>query len=612
MRRLALFVVSLLSLCAFAQTELPSGGEPLLSPDAIAGKWVFNQGSLNGKPTASGELVEVDGPGFDQAMRVKVEQPSAPFYNGAVQLRAQEPVKKGDMLLARLYFRSIENAEETGQGFATLFVQGPAPTYKKYMVREIQAGKEWREILLAFPVTDDLAAGELGYLVGVGGGTKQQTWEVGGMQLFNYGQDVELADLPMTRATYAGREPDAAWRAEAEARIEKHRKGDFTIKVVDANGKPVPGAEVEVEMLRHAYHFGSAVVARRLVGEGADDERYREVVLEYFNEASPENDLKWPPWAGDWSNHYNQEQTLAALAWLQEHGFYLRGHVMVWPSPRHLPKALQAMMPKDPSQADPILKERTLEHIADIATKTRGYLGEWDVVNEPYGNHYLMDAFGDEVMVDWFNEARKHLPTEGLFLNDYSILSSQGRDIKHQQDYEETIRFLQDSGAPITGMGMQGHFGETPTDIERVYEILEHFHGEFPELDIRVTEFDINTRDEALQADYTRDFLTIVFSHPATVGVQLWGFWAGQHWRPEAAMFTRDWRAKPNAEAWLKLVKNTWWTDVSGKTNAEGEFAGRGFYGDYAVKITHGGRTTSGEFSLEPDGTAEFVFRLSR
>ena len=38
--------------------------------------------------------------------------------------------------------------------------------------------------------------------------------------------------------------------------------------------------------------------------------------------------------------------------------------------------------------------------------------------------------------------------------------------------------------------------------------------------------------DEEMQADYTRDFLTLAYSHPTVVGVQLWGFWERAHLQP--------------------------------------------------------------------------------
>ena len=50
------------------------------------------------------------------------------------------------------------------------------------------------------------------------------------------------------------------WRAEANARIEQHRKEDVSIRLTQ-NGKPVNNATVRVEMTRHEFLFGSNVFA---------------------------------------------------------------------------------------------------------------------------------------------------------------------------------------------------------------------------------------------------------------------------------------------------------------------------------------------------------------
>src|SRR5438046_29279 len=55
---------------------------------------------------------------------------------------------------------------------------------------------------------------------------------------------------------YKGREANAAWRKEAEARIEKVRKGEIEVVVNDASGKAISGADVAVKMKRHAFSWG--------------------------------------------------------------------------------------------------------------------------------------------------------------------------------------------------------------------------------------------------------------------------------------------------------------------------------------------------------------------
>ncbi len=616
LRRFRLLLIALsplgVSVPFFSATPLPEGGDPVIRPNSATDSPSFWQGSFEGAPVASAQVVDVDHPDFDRALRVSVTNPAGgQYWNGALQISANQSVAQGDALLVRVFFRSIESNDESGVSFATVFTQGPGPDFNKYLVREITATQEWTEYLLPFEMTESQPSGSLSLQVGAGAGTKTQIWEVAGVEMLNYQQTVALEELPVTRPTYAGREPDASWRAAAAERIEQHRKGDLEVRILDTNGSPLPDVPITVELQRHAYHFGSVISARNILGETDDDATYRETFLDLFNQSGTENDLKWAPWAGEWGVNFSQAQTLQALQWLNSRDIYTRGHVMVWPSKRNLPSLIQSYLPEgDPASADPAAKQVVLDHIDDIAQQTKPYLDEWDVLNEPFDNHYLMDAFGDSVMVDWFERARFNLPRQKLYINDYSILTAGGRDGMHQQHYEDTIRFLLENGAPIDGIGMQGHFSSSPTSIDLVYEILERFHSAFPELKIRVTEFDVTTEDEAMQADYTRDFLTILFSHPATVGVQCWGFWAGAHWRPLGAMIDEDWREKPAATIWRELTQETWWSEMNGHTDSDGVYTGRGFYGDYLIRIEIDNTVQEFEFPFLPGGTSQATIQI--
>jgi GH35 family endo-1,4-beta-xylanase len=218
-----------------------------------------------------------------------------------------------------------------------------------------------------------------------------------------------------------------------------------------------------------------------------------------------------------------------------------------------------------------------------------------------------MRILGDDEMIAWFKLARQHDPDVNLYLNDYAILSGGGLDKAHQDHFEKTLRFLKNGGAPITGLGMQGHFGGTPTPPERMLAILDRFAA--LGLDISITEHDIDTEDEQLQADFTRDFLTTVFSHPSVVAILTWGFWENSHWRPNGAYYRKDWSLKPAGQVWLDLVKNTWWTRAALTTAADGTARTRGFLGDYEVTVTHNGVTKTVPAKLTPSG-ATLAIRL--
>jgi hypothetical protein len=76
---------------------------------------------------------------------------------------------------------------------------------------------------------------------------------------------------------------------------------------------------------------------------------------------------------------------------------------------------------------------------------------------------------------------------------------------------------------------------------------------------------------------------------------------------PHAALVRKNWEYKPNMQAFRDLVFGQWWTDETGRTDADGAFTTRGFLGEYKVSVTHGGKTQTQAFTLAADGTEQRV-----
>lgn len=546
----------------------------------------------------SATQVDVTGPGFTRAWRIETRVDSSPSWSIEFKAPVTRAVTRGDVAMLRFVARAAAITDESGAAYARLVTQKASPDYDKSLESVHTISAEWREFLVPFAFAADYAAGASE--IAFGFGFKRQTIEIGGIDFVYYGTNVPLASLPRTRPTYIGREANAPWRAAALARIEQLRKSDFAIVVVDAAGRPVPDATVRVEQRKAAFHFGSALQMARLVNDTTDNRLYRQKVLELFNAASTENDLKWPPWSGEWGAGYAKAQTVAGLAWLRNHGLHVRGHVLVWPGWNNLPNSIRAL--RGTAQQSEI-PARTLAHIAEIVPATRDLVEEWDVLNEPYTNHDLMDLFGPAIQVDWFKAARAAHPTAPLYLNDYSNHDA-SLDAGHVASFEATAKYLKDAGAPIGGLGLQAHISSNPSPPANVLAVLDRYAA--LGLPVRITEFDVNTDDEELQADYTRDFLIAMYSHASVVGVQLWGFWETAHWIPRGAMYRASWTEKPNARAYKSLVLDQWRTRASGATDAQGTWRGRGFHGEYVVTVEHAGRTYEQVFALR-SGTSSTV-----
>lgn len=79
---------------------------------------------------------------------------------------------------------------------------------------------------------------------------------------------------------------DPAVNERIDRNIERYRKGDATLKIVDADGRAVPEAEIEVRQQTHAFLFGcNAFVLGQLKPE-ALEQRYEQAFVALFNFAT--------------------------------------------------------------------------------------------------------------------------------------------------------------------------------------------------------------------------------------------------------------------------------------------------------------------------------------
>lgn len=531
--------------------------------------------------------VPVSGQPFTEALRAEIKDGSTNVWDVQVSARTVAPVEAGDVLLATFFFRTERSRAESGEGQTEFVFELARDPWTKSVSYPVRAGRDWKQYHVPFVAVESYAPGEAQMIFRLG--YDPQIIEIGGVTVENFGKRLRLADLPVTKLTYPGMEPDAPWRAQAAQRIEQHRKGDLTIEVRDAAGRPVPDAEVSAKQVRHAFGFGTCAPASLVLGE---NEKFQANLRELFNMVTLENDLKWQALT-DWGSGFTLERAQAAVDSLRKNGFAVRGHVLVWPSFKNSPKYLRELE-KDPAK----LRAEVIEHIRKLTRAMRGKLVHWDVVNEPFDNHDFMDILGQDVLAEFFKEARAGDPGAKLFINDYAILSGGGGWSAHREHYETTIRRLLELGAPLDAIGMQGHFGTALTGPEELLAILDRYAklGK----PIHVTEYDVVIDDEEVAGKYTHDFYTTLFSHPQVESITMWGFWDGSHWKQNAPLFRTDWSIKPAGEAYRKLVLETFRTDVQGKTDARGAFATRGFFGEYEIVVRASGKEQRVRHRLEP------------
>ena len=500
------------------------------------------------------------------------------------------PLQRGDVCLARFQVRTRQARQESGESLFNFQVQ-PVSAGERSLILPIAVGPEWTLIEIPFVVV--AAAPAAGMLVQFSFGLLPQTVEITGVELWNFGDRTAVSALPLTRFSYAGRDRDAAWRKEALARIERIRTASLEIRVTDRAGQPVRGAQVEARLVRPDFLFGSCVDARLLGAESPEAEAYRAKVLELFNTVTIDNGLKWPRWG---AGPTARVEALRAVEWINAHGLRLRGHTLVWPGWKFTPRAVVDR--PDRATALPGLIDA---HIRDVVTATAGRIDAWDVVNEPVHERDYFASMPESRIAEWFKLARASDPRPQLFINEYGMLNSRDSPAMIEK-YLALIDRLRAVDAPIEGVGVQGHVGRqvrAPIDVLADLDMLAR-----AKLPIHITEFDVATPDEELQADYTRDFLIACYSHPAVTGFIMWGFWQPRHWKPDAALYRADWSEKPNGALWRDLVLREWRTRAAGRTDADGALVLRGHLGRYEISVSRAGSRAERAVHLALGSTA--------
>jgi endo-1,4-beta-xylanase len=260
------------------------------------------------------------------------------------------------------------------------------------------------------------------------------------------------------------------------------------------------------------------------------------LIKKQFNSISPENVLKWErvhPWPGI----YNFAPADAYVQFGIKNKMFIIGHNLVW----HLQTPDWVFRDEHglPLGRDALL-QRMREHIFTVVGRYKGRIGGWDVVNEAVdGDGSLIQSpwlkiIGKDYLLKAFQFAHEADPKAELYYNDNSMENAPKR-----AGVIAMIKELQAQGAPITGIGMQGHYSmEWPAPSE-----LEQTITAFSDLGLKVmiTELDVNVvlpaneslsdaKQEALARRYA-DLFKVFVKHRGQISrVTFWGVTDADSW----------------------------------------------------------------------------------
>lgn len=609
-------------LCSFtqlvAQDSYHSDLQNLLNSNygASGGVWMFsdNEADNNDVDIRWGSIVQtvpITAQAFSSAIDAEVVTGGVNPWDAGMFNQNQIAVKAGDVIFCTFYARAL-----TGPGRVSVVIEH-ATTFSKEFFFEADIPNEWTQYFIKFVAKDDYDIGDLNF--GFQYGTAVQNIRIGGFTAINFADDTTFDQLPIdiNNDKYGGHEANAPWRAEAAQRIQDLRTVELTIDAKDQNGNPIESGLVEVRMKEHNFKFGSAVNACQFANNSCHIDMYNKHIEDLdgqenrFNMIVFENDTKWPSWENEYALSRRSE-IVQAVEWLGERGIEVRGHTLVWPG--------DDVLPDDVAASDDVdyIKERINGHIEEILNYPglQGKIVEWDVLNEIVTNRDVENklagtpgyATGRELYKEIFDKVKAVDPNAKLFLNDFVTLTL--NDGPSAQNYSLLVQFIDEliaAGAPVEAIGFQGHIGGFPNSILDVQSTLDDFYGKY-NLPAKITEFDLpDIVSEQLAADYLRDFMTMIYSHPSMEGFLFWSFWDGATYKnPGANLFRQDWSRTPAGDVFVDLLFNQWWTEED--LQIENGLASTDAYkGTYEITYTCNGILVEEEMELLENTTLNIV-----
>jgi len=291
-----------------------------------------------------------------------------------------------------------------------------------------------------------------------------------------------------------------------------------------------------------------------------------ELIKSQFNAVTPENSMKPGP-VHPQENSWNWTQPDALVDFCQANNMKTFGHCLVWHSQTN-PWFFQD------ADRDRALS-RLRDHIHALVGRYKGKVSGWDVVNEaindganPTGAENLRDSrwqqiVGPDYLTQAFKFAREADSSVPLHYNDYSIESG----AKHQSSLLLLKRLISE-GAPITTVGIQGHWSVTILNAQKFEEVDQAITNyRTLKLKVAITELDITLTGagggqlgggqrgavtppapEALAAQaeaYGKLFKLFARHRDDIDRVTFWGLHDGRSWRRGQSPLAFDAASKP-------------------------------------------------------------------
>ncbi len=383
---------------------------------------------------------------------------------------------------------------------------------------------------------------------------------------------------------------DPALVKQIDDNIERYRKGDAVLEIVDAHGVPVCGAKVKIEQKTHEFLFGCNAFVLGQLDTQELNRKYEAAFLKLFNSATVpfywgdlEPEQGKPRFEEGSSRIWRRPPPDRLVKWCKANGIMPKGHALMYAKNMFMPKWLDNKDPK-------ALQKFGRKHMAEIAERYGSQIPIWDAVNEEMSRRASPEqwcAVPDNYQAWCFKEAGRVIP------KDVKLLVNEGTVQTHRDTavYETMVKDLLDQGVRVEGIGIQFHthrgamFNDKsykPNHLLSVYERLGRLG-----LPLYITEITVPATGKngaAVQNAITANLYRLWFGTPSMAGVTWWNLGDGMAFRKEnerlGGLTDKDLNPKPAYNSLDRLINHEWKTRLKTKSDDQGKVRFRGRVSD--------------------------------
>ena len=418
-------------------------------------------------------------------------------------------------------------------------------------------------------------------------------------------------------------------KEQIEQGIEKNRKGNCAITLVDKNGSAITNAKIHINQKSHQFKFGANLFMLDELETKEKNEAYKKHFADTFNMAtlpfywnSLEPEKGKTRYEKNSPKIYRRPAIDLCIEFCEKHNIEPREHAL----------AYEFMFPSWLSGLSVTEVKAELERrYKEIAERYKDKIPTIEVTNEMAREKGVTSFYNQPDFLEWcYKTAEKYFPNNQLVVNDYISWDDCGRTTDKYYSYiENTIL----KGGRIDAIGFQYHLFHkkeeepeclsknvfNPCFLLNLFDMYSLLKRPLQITEITIPSFSWEEEDEQIQAELLERLYSLWFSHENMEQIVYWNLvdgychvWdndpktiretqgnmsIGENYH-HGGLLRFDLTPKPAFLKLQELIKKRWHTETIIISNENGACSFKGFYGEYELEIEVNGKKEKRRASL--------------